>query len=111
MDLATMDDAQLEHALRLLLTEFVVRNALPQGECHDAIDMMFAMASQNMYAVEVFEHSASKEILPRLTEAGCAYALLTGRGDLRYRPRTAIEYDLLIRSTFSPLSPHKRSED
>ena len=106
MNLSDMDDAELEHALRLLLTEFCVRNALPQSELYEAIEHMFvAGVTDNMYPVEAFEHPASKEILTRLTTPGIAYALLTGRTEVRYRARSGIEYDMLVRSLFSPRSP------
>lgn len=108
MNLSDMNDAELEHALRLLLTEFCFRNALPQTDLYEAIELMFrAGAIDNMYPVELFEEAGSKAIETRLTQPGIAYALLTGRTEMRYRARSGIEYDMLVRSCFSPRSPER----
>jgi hypothetical protein len=105
MDLPAMDDREMECALRLLLTEWCTRHGLSRTDMHEGIDDLFDMASASMFPVELFEHPSSHEVLPRLSEPGCAYAVLTGRNYVSYRARSAREYDLLVRSTFSPLPP------
>lgn len=110
MDIADCTDRELVSALRILISEFSVRHALAGSELWDALEQLVRTNAIDALCVQLIEDPGSHEIVEALSQAGAAYALLTGRGDRDYTSHSQREHDMLIRSGFWPRPPVPISE-